>query len=41
MSKACKRWACGLLAAVLVLLAACAAVVYIVDPCLYYRMPDK
>ena len=41
MSKAYKRWACGLLAAVLVLLAACAAVVYIVDPCLYYRMPDK
>lgn len=41
MSKACKRWACGLLAAVLVLLAACAAVVYLVDPCLYYRMPDK
>lgn len=34
MSKACKRWACGLLAAVLVLLAACAAVVYIMDPCL-------
>lgn len=41
MSKAYKRWACGLLAAVLVLLAACAAVVYLVDPCLYYRMPDK
>ena len=41
MSKAYKRWACGLLAAVLVLLAACAAVVYAVDPCLYYRMPDK
>ena len=41
MSNAYKRWACGLLAVVLVLLAACAAVVYTVDPCLYYRMPDK
>ena len=41
MSNAYKRWACGLLAVVLVLLAACAAVVYVVDPCLYYRIPDK
>lgn len=41
MKQAYRRWACGLLAAVLVLLAACAAVVYVVDPCLYYRIPDK
>lgn len=36
-----RRWACGLLAVVAVLLAACAAVVYTVDPCLYYRLPTK
>ncbi len=41
MKQAYRRWACGLLAAILALLALCAAVVYTVDPCLYYRMPDK
>lgn len=40
MKEAYKRWVCGLLAACAVLLAACAAVVYFVDPCLYYRIPE-
>lgn len=39
--QAYKRWACGLLAGLLVLLSASAAVVYAVDPCLYYRMPEQ
>lgn len=34
-----KRWSCALLAGVLALLAVCAAVVYRVDPCFYFRMP--
>lgn len=34
------RWACGLLALILALLALCAAVVYTVDPCMYYRLPE-
>ena len=41
MRQAYRRWACGLLAALLALLAACGTAVYIVDPCLYYRVPDK
>lgn len=41
MDNAYKRWACGLLAVIFLLLAGCAAVVYRVDPCLYYRMPDS
>lgn len=41
MKQAYRRWACGLLAGVMFLLALCAAVVYAVDPCFYYRMPDK
>ena len=41
MKQAYRTWVLGLLAGLLVLLAACAAVVYTVDPCLYYRMPDK
>ena len=41
MKRAYQRWVCGLLGGILLLLAACAAVVYTVDPCLYYRMPDK
>lgn len=41
MKQAYKRWVCGLLATCIVLLAACAAVVYIVDPCLYYRIPEN
>ena len=40
MERAYKRWACGFLTVVLLLLAACAAVVYTVDPALYYRMPS-
>ena len=40
MKQAYRRWVCGLVAAVAALLALCAAVVYIVDPCLYYRMPE-
>lgn len=40
MKQAYKRWVCGLLAACAVLLVACAAVVYFVDPCLYYRIPE-
>lgn len=35
------RWAAGLLGCVLMLLALCGAVVYYVDPCLYYRMPER
>ncbi|MEG1657565.1 MAG: hypothetical protein RR288_00775 [Oscillibacter sp.] len=34
-----KRWACGLLAAALAVVTLCAAVVYAVDPCFYYRLP--
>lgn len=41
MKRAYRCWACGLLALVLALLAACAAVVYLVDPCFYYRVPTK
>lgn len=40
MKQAYRRWVCGLVAALLALLAVCAAVVYAVDPCLYYRMPE-
>ena len=36
MIKSYQRWACGLLAALFVLLGLCAGVVYAVDPCLYY-----
>lgn len=39
MDKRYKRCACGLLAGVLALLTAAAAVVYTVDPALYYRLP--
>lgn len=41
MKQAYKRWVCGLLATCIVLLAGCAAVVYFVDPCLYYRIPEN
>lgn len=41
MKQAYRRWACGLLTALIALLAVCGAVVYAVDPCLYYRVPDK
>lgn len=41
MNKTCQRWVCGFLAALLILLAACAGIVYAVDPCLYYRMPTS
>ncbi len=41
MKRAYRRWVCGLLACLVALLAACGAVVYAVDPCLYYRVPDK
>lgn len=41
MKRAYRRWVCGLLAGLLAMLALCAAVVYVVDPCLYYRMPDR
>lgn len=39
MKQAYRRWACMLLALLLALLALCAAVVYTVDPCMYYRIP--
>lgn len=39
MNRAYQRWAAGLLALALAVLSLCAAVVYVVDPCLYYRMP--
>ena len=41
MKQAYRRWVCGLLAGIIALLAACGAVVYVVDPYLYYRIPDK
>ena len=41
MKRAYRTWVLGLLAGLLALLAACAAVVYVVDPCLYYRIPYK
>ena len=34
-----RRWALGLLLGLVLVLAACAAIVYRVDPCFYYRMP--
>lgn len=37
--RAYHRWVCGLLAAVVLLLGTCAAIVWRVDPCFYYRMP--
>lgn len=36
-----KRWARGFLSALLVLLILCAGAVCAVDPCLYYRMPER
>ena len=41
MKQAYRRWVCGLLAGILALLALCGAFVYAVDPCLYYRVPDR
>ena len=41
MKKAYKRWACGLLAGVALLLLLCGSIVYAVDPFCYYRMPEK
>lgn len=41
MKQAYRRWVCGLLAGILLLLAVCASVVWAVDPCLYYRMPKN
>ena len=41
MNKTYQHWVCGFLAALLALLALCAGAVYIVDPCLYYRMPER
>ena len=40
MERAYKRWICVFLTVLLALLAVCAAVVYTVDPALYYRMPE-
>ena len=41
MKATCRRWFCGLLAGLLALLGLCAAVVYRVDPCFYYRLPQE
>ena len=41
MDKTYQRWALGFLALLLAVLALCAGIVYIVDPCLYYRMPEN
>ena len=41
MRQAYRRWVCGLLACLLALLALCGAFVYAVDPCLYYRVPER
>jgi hypothetical protein len=40
MKQGYKHWVCGLLAAVALLLALCAAVVYAVDPFFHYHDPD-
>ncbi len=40
MSKIYQRWAWGFLTVLLALLAACGGIVYAVDPCLYYRIPE-
>ena len=40
MMTAYRRWACGLLAGVLVLLIAAGAVVWAADPCFYLRLPE-
>lgn len=36
-----RRWVCGLLAGLSLLLLACGVFVWAVDPCLYYRVPEK
>lgn len=41
MKATCRRWFCGLLAGLLVLMGLCAAVVYRVDPCFYYRLGEE
>ena len=41
MKNAYVRWTCGVLAAILVLLAACGAFVYKIDPFFHYRMPTE
>ena len=41
MKRLYRRWVCGFAAVTACLLLLCAAVVYLVDPCLYYRIPDK
>ena len=41
MNKSYGRWAAELLALLLAVLTLCAAVVYWVDPCLYYRIPER
>ncbi len=40
MNRTYQRWARGFLAVLLALLAACGGIVYAVDPCLYYRLPE-
>nr|WP_325218032.1 hypothetical protein [uncultured Oscillibacter sp.] len=40
MNKMYQRWARRFLAALLAALALCGGIVYAVDPCLYYRMPE-
>ena len=37
--RAYQKWTRGLLLGLVLVLTACAAVVYRVDPCFYYRMP--
>lgn len=37
--KSYQRWAVGILSGFLAILVACAAFVYVVDPCLYFRIP--
>lgn len=39
MKNSYKRWACGLLALVVLALLGCGALIYAVDPCFYYRLP--
>ena len=41
MDKAYRRWSAWVLAGLAAVLLLCALAVYIVDPCLYYRIPDR
>ena len=41
MKTSLHRWTCGFLAALLLLLTAAVAAVFLSDPCFYYRLPPE